>query len=207
MEGGVTPWGCSRGSTDGRTSRRTQSDKHHGINGPARRGQYLDDHRRLGCRYDDRVVRLLNLRQPGPRPGLPVLPFGQPDPSRPLDAGHICRRVCRTPLWRVVLRAHRRPRRSEIRLLGDPGDHGRGHVHHRAAADVCPDRGARAGHPGIASPLAGVGSTAGSSTPSSGSRTVIKRLHARRTSAGCPHLNPPGPAGTSARVGRVVRAG
>jgi MFS family permease len=31
------------------------------------------------------------------------------------------------------------------------------HVHHRTAADVRPDRGAGADHPGLASPLAGIG--------------------------------------------------
>ncbi len=61
------------------------------------------------------------------------------------------------PLWRVVLRTHRRPGGTEVRVPGDPGDHGWRYVHHRAAADVCPNWGARADHPGLASPLAGVG--------------------------------------------------
>ena len=77
-----------------------------------RRLQHPQGHRRVCRRHDDRVVRLLHLRQPGDGHLAAVLPAGQRHAGAdrlPLD---LRGRLRRAAVRRAVLRPHRRPRRA-----------------------------------------------------------------------------------------------
>ncbi len=85
----------------------------------------------------------LYLRKPRRDHLEPLLPEGQPDGGLPPDARHVRHGLRRPPVRRARVRAHRRYRRSEVRVPRDAAAHGRRDGAHRLLADVRQDRAPR----------------------------------------------------------------